>query len=144
MIRVAALPIRQDDRFRPGCADLFSQCEAILNRSGETRIAKIQPFAKARTDHRPSGFSLLGANFGGTARSHLALGEVQNAYGIPGIEHFHQRTRARQFDVIRMGGDGQDIDGFHSFLTLLSSSASSTKYLKAFFPLMNTTGTCSP
>ena len=75
--------------------------------------------------------------------SHFALGEIENAHGIAFVHHLDQRAGARQFDIVRMGSNGQNIYVFHSLLTFCSSSRSSTWYLNALFPLMNTTGICS-
>ena len=144
VVRMTPFPVRQNHGFRPSGPDFFRQREPVFDGRGEVRIAEIQPFAKSGADHGPGGFRFFRPDLGRTPGAHFPLGEVEDAYRVALVDHLDERARARQFDVVRVRSYGQDVDGFHSFFTFFSSSASSTWYLKALFPLMNTTGICSP
>src|SRR6185295_14762902 len=105
---------------------------------------EIQALAKPRPDGRTGRFALLRSKFRRAAGSHFSLSEVEDAHRVALVDHFDQRTRTCQFDVVRVRGNGQNIYVFHSFFTFFSSSASATRYLKALLPLIKTTGISSP
>ena len=144
MVGMASLPVRKNHGFRLRLPDLLGQCKTVLDGCGQSRIAEIKPFPELCTDHHSRRFGFLRPEFGRSAGSQLALGEVKNAYGVAFIDHFEEGARTRQFDVVGMRSDGQDVYGLHNFLAFFSNSTSSTWNLNALLPLMNTTGICSP
>src|ERR1019366_5674202 len=47
--------------------------------------------------------------FNAAARAHLALREVKDGSAVAALRHLEQRAAASLFDVVAMGGDGQDV-----------------------------------
>ena len=52
----------------------------------------------------------FGANFGSAAGAHFAGGEIEDAGFVAALRHFEERAAAGEFDVIGMGGDGEQIE----------------------------------
>src|SRR5262245_16449551 len=144
MIGVTSLPVRNNHGARPCFTDLFGKSQPVFNRVREPRIPEIHAHTEPRPDHFSRGFGLLGADFGRSACSHLALREVENSNRIPLRYHSDQGSGTGEFDVVRVGRDSQDIYCFHKRCTFLSNSPSSTRYLKALLPLMRITGISVP
>ena len=51
-----------------------------------------------------------GALLGGAARSHLALGEVEDAGAMAVLGHLEEGAAAGLLHVVAVGGDGEDIE----------------------------------
>src|SRR5881396_2052268 len=62
---------------------------------------------------------LRGTRGGITARSHLALREIQNSHAMTGLCGLGERAAAGELDVIAVRGDGEEING----LTVIHSAA---------------------
>ena len=53
---------------------------------------------------------LLSPDFGAAPRSRFAGGEIENAGGVPGVGGPEQSAAARQFDIVTVSRDGQQVD----------------------------------
>src|SRR5262249_15446574 len=130
VVRVAPLPVRQDDRLGTCQTNFFSQSETVFVRGGQAGIAESHADPGAGTHHRTRGLRFFSAKLRCPPGCHLALCEVQNAHGVPLGGHFEECSRASQLHIVGMSGYSQNIYVFHRVFTFSSNSASSTRYLK--------------
>src|ERR1700752_3583188 len=104
MIRMAAFPVRKDDRVRLKFANRFRDCDLELVGDRETRIgqAEIAAHFHAKNFSGVRGFSQ--ARFRSATRTWFTAGEVEDACAIASLRHFEDGTAAGELDVIRMSG----------------------------------------
>src|SRR5213594_1476447 len=144
MVGMPSFPIRQNDRLRPRQADLLGKRGPVLDGGRQPRVTEVHTNPEPGAQHLARRLGLLRPDLRRTASAHFALRQVQNAHGVPFIDHLEQGAGASQLHIVGMGGNRQNVYSFHSFFTLFSSSASLTRYLKALLPLMKTTGISIP
>ncbi len=87
MIRVASLPVGQDDHARALLADDAGDLQAVLPGVFHAAVGNVErlPPGDAQDARGFGGF--VGALFGSAARPHLALGEVENAGAVLELRH---------------------------------------------------------
>src|SRR5271169_3824397 len=110
MIRVASLPIRKDHHSRPLLADYTRHFQPVLPRVLDPAVGDIEslPPGDAQYSRRLGRF--LRAVFGGASRSHFSLREIEDAGALAPLRHFQQRAATGLFDVVAVGGEGENVE----------------------------------
>ena len=111
VIGVASLPIGQNDDAWTQTAENGSDLEAILVFVLDIAVGKVEGFAVS--DVEDAGCRRgLGCTVGrGAAGAGFALSKVEDT-GTPAVGvHGQQSTPAGLFDVVAVGGNGEDVDG---------------------------------
>src|ERR1700752_1302249 len=110
MIRMAAFPVRKDDRVRLKFANRFRDCDLEFVGDRETRIgqAEIAAHFHAKNFSGVRGFSE--ARFRSAARTCFTAGEIEDAGAIAGLRHFENGAAAGELHVIGMSGDGKQVE----------------------------------
>ena len=111
MIRMASLPVRQNYYARPSLADDARHLEAIVPGIFHAAIGNIESSAPADTENPCRVGSLSGAIFGGTARAHFPLRQIEDAGPLPALRHLQERTAASLLDVVSVRGYGKNFEG---------------------------------
>src|SRR5580692_4278938 len=81
--------------------------------------------------------------FRSAARAHLAGRQVERSGSVAHLCHADQGAAASLLDIVRMGGDCQNIEAHARAASFLRKSSMDTLYLKALRPSIAITGTSS-
>src|SRR5260370_28589455 len=111
MIWMAALPVGKNQHTRTLFAKHAGDLQAILPGVFDATVGNIEGvtpghFQDAR---RLRGFSR--PVFGGAARSHFTLGEVEDAGAVSALGHLGGSSGAGLFYVVAVRGHGENVDG---------------------------------
>lgn len=114
MIGVARLPVRDDHDARPQMPDLSRDGHARGDAVVQARVGKTEVAAPRHLENPRGLLGFRHADLRGTARSHVARGQIHDAGAIAHPGHFEQGSAARLLDIVRMRGDGQYVQRSHS------------------------------
>ena len=114
VVGMAAFPVRQDDGARAQRADAAGQGQLVVHAQLEVRVGQAEIFAVRDAQDARGGGGFAAASFLGAARAHLAFGEIEDAGATAEAARFDQRAAAGELDVVRMRGDGQQVELHHA------------------------------
>jgi hypothetical protein len=110
VVRVAALPVGQDDDAGAQAAENSCDLETVLVGVLDVAVRQVEGFAVGDVEDAGSGSSFGGTVCGSAAGAGFALREVENAGAPAASMHGKQSASAGLLDVIAVGGDGEDVD----------------------------------
>ena len=110
MVGVAALPVGKDDDAGTQAAQDGGDLEAVFVGVLDVAVGEIERFAVGDVEDAGCGFGFGGALGGGAAGAGFALGEVEDAGAPAAGVHDEEGAAAGLFDVVAVGGDGEDIE----------------------------------
>src|SRR6185312_10239710 len=100
----------EDDDSRAIFAELRGELEAILGAVHEDAVGQVDVDADGDAEDFACGLGFGAAGFGAAARRRLPARQVEDADGIALRHELGQRSAAQNFEVVRMRGDGNDIE----------------------------------
>lgn len=111
MVRVAPDGEGKDHDPRPKVADVLDHDPAAGLVVRQVRIGKagVPSLCQTQDAARRLGFS--GPQLGGSQRTAFPGGKIEDTGTMPRVHRAKQRAGTREFDVIAMGGDGEDVYG---------------------------------
>src|SRR5882724_5109086 len=110
MVGMASLPVGEDDGFGAEFADDGGEAELVLAGWLDVGIGDSKGATPLDREELGGSGGFLGADFGRTTCSHFAGSEIENSGLIAALGHFYQRAAAGEFDIVRVGGDSQEIE----------------------------------
>ena len=122
-------PWREDD-FGTPAPDHVDDLQLFFAARSQTAVAEVELLAEGGAEDLRRVPRFAAADLHGSARSHLAVGELDDASLTSAAHDIHDRAAACQLDVIRMGSEKNRINGFgHHKLTILNAAASGSTSL---------------
>src|ERR1700676_2449213 len=109
VVRVTGFPIRENDRFGAGFADYSGEPGLVLASRVDVGVRYAERAAPAHAKNLGGFAGFFGAGFWYAARAHFACGEVEDAGLITAVSHFQKRSAASEFNVVGVGGDGEQV-----------------------------------
>ena len=107
---MASLPVGKNQHARPLLAEDADNLQAILPGIFDASVGNIEGVTPGDfQDARRIG-GLASAVFGGAARSHFTLREVEDAGAVSSLGHFEQSSAAGLFYVVAMCGQGENVE----------------------------------
>lgn len=110
MVRMAPLPIRQDNHSWPQTAEGLDDLEPVRLRVFDVAVGKIKRLAMGDPEDTGGLLGLGAALLGGAPGPGLPLGKVEDACLPSSRLHGKQRPAAGLFDVVTMRGDSENIE----------------------------------
>jgi hypothetical protein len=110
VVGVARFPVGEDDGFGAKLAKDGGEAEFVLAGGLDVGVGNAEGATPGYAEELCGFGGLLGARFGTAAGAHFAGGEVEDACFVAALRHFEERAAAGEFDVIGMGGDGEQIE----------------------------------
>ena len=110
MVRVATLPVRQDDDAGAQAAEGSCDLETVLVGVLDVAVRQVEGFAVGDVEDTGSGGSFGGTVGRSAPGAGFALREVEDAGPPAASIHGKQRASASLLNVIAVGGDGEDVD----------------------------------
>src|SRR5271168_4403832 len=108
---MAALPVGQNDDARAGLANYGCDLQPVLPRVFDSPIRDVEGVTPGRAENFRGVGGFTGAIVGGAARTHLALGQVEDAGALSVLRSFQQRAAAGLLDVVAVRGYGENVEG---------------------------------
>src|SRR5579863_696463 len=105
MVRMAALPVRQNNHSWSRLANHARHLQAVLPRVLYAPVRNVEGPAPARAQNLRRIGRLARPIVGGPARPHLALRQVENARALPALRSFQQSAAASLLHVVAMRGN---------------------------------------
>src|SRR5262245_44277834 len=106
---MAALPVGKDHHPRTLFADDARNFEPVLPSVFDAAVGNVQGMAVTRLEKLGGISSFAGAVFGGAARAHFPLRQVEDPSTQAALGHLEQSSAARLLHIIAVSGNGQDI-----------------------------------
>src|SRR5665213_2896160 len=94
-------------------ADEAHELRARGGRIGDACVGEPEIHARADAEQLGGAAGLLRAQLCGTARAHLALGEIDDRGALPERGRLEEGASARQLDIVAMRRDCQNVNGRH-------------------------------
>ena len=108
MIRMTAARRRSDHHARTQSAQHLHQLRARVVVIADARIGEAEILAHREPHHARCRLRLGRPQRRRAARAHLALREVENAHGVPGVHGTDEGAAAGQLGVIPVRSDGEE------------------------------------
>ena len=109
MVRMAGLPVRQNQDSRPQLANDARDFQPVVVGVLDPAVRNIQRLPPAGFEDASRLVRFARAIFDRTARAHLALSEIENRSAVAALGHLQQRAAAGLLHVVAMGSDGKNI-----------------------------------
>ena len=106
-----SLPVRQNHHARPRLADHARYFQPVLPGVFDAAVGNIERPPPARAENSRRVRRLARAIFGGAARAHFALRQIENAGALAALGHLQQRAAAGLLHVVAVRGNGQNVEG---------------------------------
>src|SRR5260370_31882305 len=105
------LPVGKNQHARTLLAEYEDDLQSMLTGIFDAAVGNVESFAPGNVQdaRRLRGFSR--PVFGGAARSHFTLGEIEDAGAVSALGHLEQSSAAGLFYVVAMRGQGENVDG---------------------------------
>ena len=110
VIGMTALPVREDDDAGAEAAEDGGDLEAIVEGVLDVAVGEVEGFAVATLRMRAAALASASRSAAVPRVPDFALGEIEDAGAPAAGLHDEEGAAAGLFDVVAMGGDGQDID----------------------------------
>ena len=111
VVGMAALPVGKDDDAGTKAAQDCGELEAVGEGVLDVAVGQIERFAVGDVEDAGGCVGFGFAVGSGAAGAGLALGEIEDAGAPAAGVHGEERAAAGLFDVVAVGGDGEDVDG---------------------------------
>ncbi len=105
-----SLPVRQNHHTWASLADHARDFEAVLPGIFDAAVGKIERPAPGDAENFCCVCRFARAIFGGAARSHFSLRQVEDAGALPALRHFHQSAAAGLFYIVAVRCDGKNVE----------------------------------
>src|SRR5882762_11913511 len=106
---MASFPVRQDQDPRASFSDYVRDFQPVLPGVLYAAVGNVERSAPGDPENPICGFSLSRSVFSRAARTHLTLGQVEDAGALAALRYLQQRAAAGLFDVITVGSDCQNV-----------------------------------
>jgi len=110
VIGMAAFPVGKDDRVRLEFAEDFGDGNFLFVGDGETGVGEAEVAADFHAENFRGDCGFAEASFRSATRAGFTAGKVENASAISCLRHFENSAAAGEFDVVGMGGDGEQVE----------------------------------
>src|SRR5215471_14787911 len=107
-----ALPIGENHDARTLFTDHTGNLHPVLPGVLDAAVGNVQRVTEADLEDAGGVGGFTGAVLGGAPCAHFSLRQVEDSGAQPALRHFEQRTATRLLDVIAMGSNRQDIQGW--------------------------------
>src|SRR5579863_9628020 len=105
-----ALPVGENHYPRTLLADQACDLQPVLPGVLDPAVGDVERVAVGDLQNLRSLGGFVSAVLRRAARPHFSLGEIENAGAKTALRHLEQRAATGLFDVVAMGGDGQDVE----------------------------------
>ena len=110
MIRMPPFPIRKYHHSRPLLAQYADDFKPIVPCVLHPPVWDIERPAPRRTQYPAGVSSLTSAILGAATRSHLALGQIEDAGAVSALCHLKERTAAGLLYIVAVSGQSKNIE----------------------------------
>src|SRR6266404_4027454 len=106
---MASFPVRQDYDPRASFSDCARDFQPVLPGVLYAAVGNVERSAPGAPQNLRCGFSLSRSVISRAARTHLTLGQVEDAGALAALRHLQQRAATGLLDVITVGSDCQNV-----------------------------------
>src|SRR5450631_106819 len=108
---MAPLPVGKNQDPRTLLAEYAGDLQAILPGIFDAAVGEIERMAPGNFQDARRVRRFAGTVFGGAARPHLALREVEDSGAVSALGHLEQSSAAGLFYVVAVRGQGENVEG---------------------------------
>ena len=106
MVGMPSFPVGKNHHSRPLLAKHTNHLQPVFPGVLDPAVGNVESFPPRDAENLSRVGRFLGTIFGGAARSHLALRQIEDAGAIAALRHLEQSAAAGLFNIVAVRGDG--------------------------------------